>query len=177
MTVRPVIGMFDIPHERRERFITGKLWQEWAEEYPRIFDKDDQRLAKSQVRHRCHFYEWQAAILLYEKMGYLSLIEKYFCKNHGRKQGILRQLVSQKFMPSALLELLMNAGRSGYHAQPPDLLVLVYEETDLSDWFFCEVKGPRDKIRAEQDRYFRELEVVSGKPIQLIQFRLVEERP
>jgi|SRR5882724_1650877 len=170
MTFLAEIGTFDIPHERRKRFIAGKLWPEWAKEYPRIFDADDQRLAKNQACHYCHFYEWQAAILLYEKKGYLSLIEKYDCKNHKQKQAVLQQLVSQKLMSSSLLELLVNRRQLGYHTQPPDLLAY---KTDLADWFFCEVKGPKDKLRPEQNRYFQELAVECGKPIQLIQFRLI----
>lgn len=172
MTVLTEMGTFDIPYERRMRFIAGKLWSEWAKEFPRIFDEDDQRLAENQARYHCHFYEWQAAILLYEKTGYLSLIEKYHCKNHMQKQDVLKQLVSQKLMPSRLLELLMNRRQFGYHAQPPDLLAY---KTDLADWFFCEVKGPKDKLRPEQDRYFQKLAAVSGKPIQLIQLRLIED--
>ena len=39
---------------------------------------------------------------------------------------------------------------------------------DLSDWFFCEVKGPRDRLRPVQVNKFEGLAMVSGKPVRLL---------
>jgi len=39
-----------------------------------------------------------------------------------------------------------------------------------TDWFFCEVKGPNDKLRNEQMDFFSELENIAGKPIFVIKF-------
>ena len=58
-----------------------------------------------------------------------------------------------------------NQGR----AQAPDLLM--YAE-DLSDWFFCEVKGPGDRLRDEQVRKFELLANMTSKPVRLLEFRL-----
>ena len=44
---------------------------------------------------------------------------------------------------------------------------------DLSDWFFCEVKGPRDRLRPEQKRKFEALAAASGKPVRLLHFSWV----
>jgi hypothetical protein len=43
---------------------------------------------------------------------------------------------------------------------------------DLSDWFFCEVKGPSDRLRDEQVRKFARLAEMTSKPVRLIEFRL-----
>ena len=43
---------------------------------------------------------------------------------------------------------------------------------DLSDWFFCEVKGARDRLRDEQIRKFGLLAGMTSKPVRLIEFRL-----
>jgi hypothetical protein len=44
---------------------------------------------------------------------------------------------------------------------------------DLTDWFFCEVKGPRDSLRDEQCRKFKALADLSGKPVRLLRFQWV----
>jgi len=44
---------------------------------------------------------------------------------------------------------------------------LVYKP-DFSDWFFCEVKGGKDRLREEQKNRFEILSALSGKPIYLI---------
>jgi len=53
-------------------------------------------------------------------------------------------------------------------AQCPDLLCF---KPDYTDWFFCEVKGPTDKLRDEQREYFSLISSVSKKPIQVIKLR------
>ena len=47
----------------------------------------------------------------------------------------------------------------------------MYQE-DLSDWFFCEMKGPRDHLREEQIRKFGRLADMTSKPVRLIEFCL-----
>jgi hypothetical protein len=41
---------------------------------------------------------------------------------------------------------------------------------DLSDWFFCEVKGPRDRLREEQVRKFEHLADMTSKPVRVLEF-------
>src|SRR3954447_5717786 len=47
-------------------------------------------------------------------------------------------------------------------AQPPDLLMYA---PDLSDWCFCEVKGPADALRPQQVRKFDALATMTGRPV------------
>ena len=68
--------MCTVQEGERELFASGELWQQWVREYPNIFDEDDRRLARSQAKLGIHFYEWQAAVLLYQTMGYHSLVGK-----------------------------------------------------------------------------------------------------
>ena len=141
---------------QRDRFRSGELVRILARQYPKIFDKDDIRITKKQPNY--HFFEWLAAVIIYNSMGYLSLIEKYEFQNHERKQKILRKLmtneqIAQLYVPGA---------------QCPDLLVY---SPDYKDWFFYEVKGSRDKLRKAQISYFKKLYKVTGKRIYVIEFK------
>jgi hypothetical protein len=42
---------------------------------------------------------------------------------------------------------------------------------DLSDWFFCEVKGPGDRLGVEQETKFKALAVMSVRPVRILRFR------
>lgn len=117
---------------QRDRFRSGELVRIWAKKYPKIFDKDDIRVTRKQQNY--HFFEWLAAIIIYNSTGYLSLIEKYEFQNHKGKQKILRRLMTSEQITQIYL----------HGAQCPDLLAY---SPDHRDWFFCEVKGPRDKLR------------------------------
>lgn len=146
--------------KQRQQFRTGELWRDWVEQYTNIFDKDDLRLATSQAHLGYHFFEWLAAILIYQETGFLSLVEKYGFANHNRKRVILRELVSPE-----LFRLITNQSKG---AQNPDLLVY---SPDLSDWFFCEVKGPNDRLRHVQEVYFTELLKATGKQVRIAFFK------
>jgi hypothetical protein len=154
------IATANVVRSQRERWQSGHLAQEWRTRFPNLFDDDDLRLANSQPA--IHFYEWLGAVVLHHTTGYLSLVEKYEFATHPRKQQIVAQL-----LPSPVRDALRD--RNQGHAQAPDLLM--YAE-DLSDWFFCEVKGPRDRLRDEQVRKFGLLADMTSKPVRLIEFRL-----
>ena len=154
------IGTVPFHPSQRERFGSGELAPEWARRYPKLFDEDDLRLATSQPYY--HFFEWLGAIVLFNTTGYLSLVEKYEFRAHPRKVQIVEQLVP----PEAL-----EAMRGG-EAQCPDLLVYA---PDLSDWFFCEVKGPRDRLRPVQKQYFASLSTRCAKPVYVLRFREMKE--
>jgi hypothetical protein len=141
---------------QRDRFRSGELVRIWARQYSKIFDKDDIRITSKQPNY--HFFEWLAAITIYNSTGYLSLVEKYEFQNHKNKQRVLRKLMTNDAMAQIYL----------HGAQCPDLLAY---SPDYKNWFFCEVKGPRDKLRKEQVRYFEKLYKATGKRTYLIEFR------
>ena len=108
---------------------------------------------------RRYLYEWLAAVVMYETTGHFSLQQKYQFK-HKKKRETLNKLGA-----SELIEFFEHQKEQGYGGlQAPDLLVY---QPDHVDYYFCEVKGPTDRLRKEQERYFRALEEVTGKSVYL----------
>jgi len=155
------IGTVNVVPSQRIRWQSGHFAQGWRTRFPDLFDDDDLRIATSQPGS--HFYEWLGAIVLHHTTGYLSLVEKYEFATHPRKQQIVEQL-----LPGSVRDVLRDRSE-GRAAQAPDLLM--YAE-DLSDWFFCEVKGPRDRLRDAQRLKFELLADMTSKPVRLLEFRL-----
>ena len=153
------IASIEYTESQRDRFRSGELVRIWARQYPKIFDKDDIRITRKQPNY--HFFEWLAAITIYNSTGYLSLIEKYEFKNHEKKQRILKKLMTNEQVVQIYL----------HGAQCPDLLAYA---SDYKEWFFCEVKGSRDKLRKEQISYFEELYKLTGKRTYVIEFKKKE---
>jgi hypothetical protein len=156
------IGRFEIDRRQQQLFKSGPLPKAWRKQYPQLFDSDDWRLAASQGPLGYHFVEWLAAILLFHMTGFRSLVSKYEFKRHSRKKRILERLVSPE-----VLDLIRDRSRFG-NTQCPDLLVY---SPKLDDWFFCEVKGPGDRLSAKQREYFELLASTSGKEVGVIRFR------
>jgi hypothetical protein len=149
----------------REYFNKGNLVENWSRMYPFLFDAHDTQIALNQRHLGYHYYEWLTAILLYHTKGLLSLIEAYAYKSHERKRGILEALVTGE-----ALNFIASRGISSV-TQCPDLLVYT---PDRSEWFFCEVKGPKDKLRKKQINFFRELEQKAGKSIKIVNFTNIQ---
>ena len=146
----------------REQFQSGYLVEEWSSLYPMLFDSDDKRIALNQRHLGYHYYEWLAAILIYHTTGYLSLIEAYAYKSHTRKRQVLETLIAGE-----ALDFIASRGIQSV-IQCPDLLVYAPNKIE---WFFCEVKGPRDKLREKQVSFFKELAQISGKEIKVVHFK------
>jgi hypothetical protein len=141
---------------QRDHFRSGDLMLDWAEKYPMLFDKRDVEICQNQPDY--HFFEWLGAVVFYEATGYLSLVEKYESKSHPRKVNTLKRAV-----PSNVFDYIQT-NRSGV----PDLFVYA---RDLSDWFFCEIKGNNDRIRKNQSVRFKELEALSGREVMVLKFK------
>lgn len=147
---------FSFHQSQRELFRSGRLIEEWAYKYPQIFDEHDIRITRNQPYY--HFFEWLGAILLYESLGYLSLIEKYETLKHTKKVQTISSIA-----PQEVLDFIFH-NRVGL----PDLFVY---SPCKSDWFFCEVKGLGDRLQKNQIRAINELENVSGRPVKILKFR------
>ena len=145
-----------------EKFKSGELYEEWFRVFPELFDEDDIRVARTQAKLGLHYFEWLSALTVYQSLGYLSLIESYEFKVQKRKQKIIND-----FLPPEVLEI-VQLPYDQRKAQCPDLLCF---KPDYTDWFFCEVKGPTDKLRDEQREYFSLISSVSKKPMQVIKLR------
>ncbi|MFC4452796.1 hypothetical protein [Deinococcus sonorensis] len=167
------LGSLPFTAAQRDLFRAGTLAPTWAAQYPELFDADDLRLTRTQAHN--HYFEWLAAIVLYHSTGYLSLIEKYepFGKPragrpHQRKFQVVEQLFGDG---SEMLALMKRQDHPTYGGtQAPDLLVYA---PDLSDWFFCEVKGDKDTLKPAQRLYFADLAQVGGRPVRHLHFHLL----
>jgi hypothetical protein len=162
------IATVEVERTQQERWLSGRLASEWKRRFPELFDEDDLRLAQGpQGPKGYHFVEWLAAIVLHHTTGYLSLVSKYEFRNHPAKQRIVAQLLAPE-VRAALRDRVEHGS-----AQPPDLLMYA---PDLSDWFFCEVKGPGDALRPQQVRKFDALATMTGRPVRLLRLRWASRR-
>ena len=155
------IGTYQYREEQRGRFKSGELIEEWYKTYPDIFDEEDLRIAEHQSRY--HFFEWLAAIIIFQTYGFLSLVEQYEFKKHKRKQDILRGILDPD-----LFDLVTNRKGRSPLVQCPDLFCY---SRDWSDWFFCEVKGPNDSFKEAPTAFFNELSRRSQNPVRVIKFK------
>jgi hypothetical protein len=102
--------------EQRTAFRSGQLAEQWAERYPMLFDGLDLGLALRQRKLGYHFFEWLAAIAVYECLGMLSLVEQYEFKRHRRKREIIGEI-----LPESVLNLVSKHKAQFGGAQCPDL--------------------------------------------------------
>jgi hypothetical protein len=58
----------------RTRWWPKPLASDWSLQYPGLFDFDDIRQANNQPDR--HFYEWYAAIHIFQRNGSISMVEK-----------------------------------------------------------------------------------------------------
>jgi hypothetical protein len=150
-----------VVRDEHDAWKAGSLHGVWATSYPFLFDADDVRLADSRHMHGRHFWEWLGAIIVHQDTGYHCLLAKYEFKNHSRKLDAV-----ERILPADVLAICRDRATYG-RAQAPDLLMFA---PNYSNWFFCEVKGPTDRIRAEQRSKFAALAAASGKPIEVLRF-------
>jgi hypothetical protein len=154
------IGEFVITKKKKQAFKSGELWKEWVEHYPFLFDEIDRGYFETQSKYGYGLVEALAAIFVYLSTGYISIAGSYCYENQAEKRDIVKGWVSLETWE------LINQTHE-YHSQPPDLFI--YSPAS-KDYFFCEVKGPGDKIRDSQDKYFARLEEISGRPVYQITF-------
>jgi len=156
------LGHFVITELQKELHKNGVSWKKWIIDYPMIFDEKDQQYLRSQSQYGYLLFGSLTAIFIYNSTGYIPVFGSYFNKGHVRKRKIVKSIVSP-----ATWDLLENMKE--WECQPPDVFAYAPDE---SDYFFCEAKGPGDKIRPKQEKYFRELERVSGKPVYTVTYKL-----
>lgn len=163
--------VFPFDPVERARFTTkdSPLIAEWAARYANLFDADDIRVARNQApadKGGYHYYEWRAAVLLFEATGMLSLVESYQGLKQQRKQHVLERLLTDKQRA-----LVLNVDRV-FKAQAPDLLVY---KSDYSTFFFCEVKGPGDRLRPHAADFFEAIGAACGRPVTMLRFVRLEK--
>src|SRR6184192_446888 len=95
----------------RDRFKSGELAPVWMKQYPQLFTRRDIELI--QPGKSFLFFEWLAAILLFQSTGYISC-HKWCCVNHPAKLAKLRELAGDDFTEEVAM---------GELTGHPDLLV------------------------------------------------------
>ena len=135
------------------------LAREWMRRYPHLFDEDDFRCTRKQPT--LHFWEWYAAIHIFEREGAYSLVEKYVYKNHPVKTARLASVLSQSQIDT------LNANCRRTHAEPPDLFVYV---PGTRRFWFAEVKVPPDSVRPNQAANHEAIERELGVPVEILSF-------
>jgi hypothetical protein len=155
------IGHVEYTSEQRRRFGSGELRKAWRSAYPQLFDDND--LTRASNRSRPYFFcEWLGAVLLHCSTGYSAMVTKY--QHDPRKRSLLPRILPREVV--AVLQDRVAYGKT----QGPDLLMY---HPSFTDWFFCECKGPGDVLSEKQSGYFASLVAASGRPIRLLQFRLL----
>jgi hypothetical protein len=155
------LGSFVITKQQRESYKAGDLWREWLNKYPDLFDEKDKQFFRNQAVFGYGFVETLAMIFLFNATGYHSIFGSYGMETHSQKNTFVKALVSEKTW-----ELILD--KSKPHLMPPDIFAYA---PDKSDYFFCEVKGPGDRLRDTQVQYFQAMQEISGKPVYMIKFR------
>lgn len=155
---------FSYSEDDRTSFRAGILSRDWAQQYPSVFDDDDLRLATGLQRKTNHFFEWLAAVHLYELTGYLSLVEKYDCRNHPRKHSLFRTIVG----PTVFANVMSN---------PQGIPDLVVYSPDHADWLFAEVKGSTDRLKDYQRSRIHELAALTGRSVLVLNYSARMPRP
>jgi hypothetical protein len=135
------------------------LAREWMRRYPHLFDEDDFRCTRKQ--RDLHFWEWYAAIHIFETEGAHSLVEKYVYKNHPVKAARLASVLSQNQIDT------LNAVCRETHAEPPDLFVYV---PGTHRFWFVEVKVPPDYVRPTQAANHEAITRELGVPVKILRF-------
>lgn len=158
----PPSFVFTFTEQQRSQFRSGALWRSWRDRYPMLFDERDEDLAVSMaspVNGGSNFYEWLSAVLLYEATGLMSMQANFIAKNHPKKRERFQQIVGPGVFDY------VDSNQAGL----PDLFVFPVNAVPEADWFFCEVKGGRDKQSLVQRKRFAELYHLTKRPVRLMQ--------
>jgi hypothetical protein len=78
----------------KKSYKDNDLWREWYRKYPKLFTDNDQETLENQAYYGAHFHEFYSAVILQEKFGWLSLVEKAQHSDHVEKHRIITQLGS-----------------------------------------------------------------------------------
>jgi len=137
--------------EQKDWFFKSGGARRWADDYKgTLFSvKDIEKLNnRLEIKNQNYYFvEWLAAITLFNRYGFRSLVGQYGSTElaHKNKVEIIRQRVSAE-VREVIMTKVPSAGTK--QGGLPDLFV--YRPNSTTDWFFAEVKGPTDSINPSQ---------------------------
>ena len=178
------IGTIEVERAQLELWRDGTLGEEWRRrfeaELPLYFDAAFREYYENQGKRHppkfkggYGFFETLGAIVLYHATGYLPITPTHNFQFPSQQEEII-----EKLLPADVVAVIMDQTELGA-TQAPDLLMYA---PDLSDWFFCEVKGVRasgmkDTLSEKQGKKFKEIAEKSGKPVRALHFKWAPSRP
>jgi hypothetical protein len=151
--------------ELKQQFKTGKLWKEWIDKYPQLFRKED--WCENQFQLGYCFFEMLTAIQIFHSTGFLNICWGNLASKNLEEH---KKAILNKRFTKDLYNLAVHGGKYlGHSPQPPD--VFFYHPTDENLWFFCEVKGARDRLSPWQRAYFAEIDKLSNGRVYICRFK------
>ena len=123
------LGTIEVERAQRDLWKKGVLAPAWAQRFPELFREHDLELAKTQGPDGFAHIEWLATIVLHHTTGYHCAGDYEF-----HPPNVADLLIKRTPGLRALIDDRTEHGA----CQGPDLLMYA---PDLTDWFFCEVKG------------------------------------
>lgn len=152
------------PPAYKHMFSDGSLVQEWMDQYPTLFDQNDEELVLGHRGQKLHFFrEWLGAILIHQKFGHSCLCGNYTHNAHQSKQMILGALFKEAEV-AQIRKIIFDDGR---HGLPP----LLFYTADFSHKYFVHV---RDAYSPEFD-YHENKAPTPLTPEQIKNFRWIKE--
>ena len=135
---------------------------------PRAIDEDDLWLTIKKGHWHYHFYEWYAAIHIFQRSGAISMVEKYAYPRHRRKFKQYTSVLSQ-----SQRDELDSIRRQFDNVQLPDLLVL---PRDGSRLWFAEIKG-RDGLSEKQVGCIEAIRSRLRIRVEVMRVKLIDLKP
>lgn len=121
------------PPAFKHMFQDGSLVQEWMDQYPTLFDPNDEEVVLGHRGQKLHFFrEWLGAILIHQKFGHNCLCGNYTHNAHQSKQALLNILFAEDEV-AKIRKIIFNEGR---HALP----ALLFYTPDFSHKYFVHVR-------------------------------------
>jgi hypothetical protein len=166
------IGPVPFKESQRDLWKARTLGKQWIERYedelPLYFNAARRwHIEKGKlVLEGFNFFETLGALVLYHATGYLPLSSTPNFKFPVDEENA----VVERLMAPELLRLIRDQSTELGQTQAPDNLMYA---PDLSGWFFCDSKGPTDKLdpRGNEKKKFEAIAEASGKPVQLLHFK------
>jgi hypothetical protein len=154
------------PASLRQRWVEGRLADEWFEAYRGFFTDEDLMLTRNQ--RTAHFGEWFAA-LDYRIHGNEVYIEKYVRKPSTHSYKRAKDVLGKHF---EFIRAGLIPGRATRN-QPPDLLVI----GPTGDYFFAEVKVKPDRLKPGQRDFFSLIAQRTGRKVVLVEVEILRSQP
>ena len=97
-------------------------------------------------------------MVIFNTIGYFSLMKEYELTSHKRKHEAFKQIVDPK-----AFQYIMGPKEEENHC--PDLFCYSVE---IDEWFFCDVKGKEEQWNLDRLAFFKNLQDISGNTVRLI---------